>query len=195
MRFEINTYNAMFKTYTGNEAWFLPEHAIVFNMIGPTLFSTGFECTVMMAGFNDRPLQIQAFGNGYKVGNKAVYAPEELTKGEPQTVICGRDSDGNFRMVSSEGASLTVAGFAGWSTVDMVLGYFISDASKQCDIILHEIGVLNFFPNQTKQDEIYARSINRWFELPATNGNTATQDGLTETTHDGLTVETPLVNY
>jgi hypothetical protein len=195
MQFEINIYNALSKIYTGNEAWFLSEHSIVFNMIGPNFFSAGFECTIMQAGFNDRPLQVQASGAGYKVGNKSTYAPEVLTKGVPQTVIAGRDSSGNYRLVSSEGADLTVGGFAGWSTVDMFLGFFVPDTSKQCDIILHEFGTNNFFPDTSKQTEIYARSILRWFELPPSEGNTITSDGLTSKTQDGLTVTTPVVNY
>ena len=180
----------LIKTYTGNEGWFQAEHCFVFNFIGPTLYGSDFEYAVLMNDFNTRVLQLRPeAGDTYSCGLKSSsdkvgvpYAPE----GEPQTCFVGVDSSGNIRIETSTGGSFVKAGFAGYPASDMVIGFKFSSLTKQCNLILHEITVLPFWPDADYRTAVIDRSVKRWFEIPTMGESVFSSEGLPAYSSEGL---------
>lgn len=176
------------KSYTGNEGWFLPEFSFVVNMITPDSFSSDFEFILLMNDFNTRALQLKKndVDSTIQYGDKANYATQKIDQGIPQTVIFGADGSGNYRIKSSDGSDLTIAGFGGFTTGDMAIGFLFANLNKVCNAIIHEIGVLPYWPTVEREAEIYTRSTARWFTEQPIDGNTLTGDNLESITNDGL---------
>lgn len=187
--------NRLIKAFTGNEGWFLSEHCFVICVIGPSAYGSDFEHCILANDFNTRVCQVDDEANNtYSVQLKSSsdvavpFSPEA----EPQVILVGAES-GNVHIETSSGGTFVEAGFGGYPNNNMVIGFPFTDKEKQCNVLIHEITLLPYWPDATKRDEIFARATERWFEIPtATGGNTLTGDDLPEYTGDDLITDTIL---
>jgi hypothetical protein len=178
----------LLKPYTGNEGWFLAEHSFVMNVIGPTLYSADFEYTLMMNDFNTRVAMIRNEANEfYSITDKAgaVKTSPHSTEGLPQTIIVGINSSNEYRIETSEGGTLTIGSFGGYPTSEMAIGYKFGTTTKVCNVLIHEITILPYFPDAGQRTAIYSRAVDKWFTEEPVQGNTITQDGYSSVTQDG----------
>jgi hypothetical protein len=152
----------MQKPFTGTEAYYLTEHAIIVHLQIPTARGASGQQPVIKINGVD-VFRFDDFSTGFRLllltgiaGSSTVHA-----KSSHATIIVTHNAVGDLVLYSSQGEEITSVAFGGWTNGPLSIGV-PGSANETTDAIHYEFSAINYTPDLAQRSEIYARCVEKW---------------------------------